>query len=323
LKIGFVMDPIETIRTDEDSTYLFMLEAQRRGHEIFYATVSDLFMSDQVPMAVSRPIEVFRAKEYYRVDQAIYLSLNDLDVVFMRKDPPFDMNYYMSTLILSMITPGTLGINNPRSLRDHNEKACTLHFPDLVPKTVLTKKFSILQNFLKEMGGEMIVKPLTRSYGREILYVSATSINCNTLLEMVTQDEMRFVMAQRYLREVDQGDKRIILLNGEPLGAVLWLPPTGSEDRPPIRTPWRETKTELTEREWSLCRRIAPFLKEAGLVFAGIDVIGGFLTEINITSPTCLHEINRLNNDCLEAKILDFVEEECEKTRSHRSSSSG
>lgn len=313
LKIGYVMDPIETIRTHEDSTYLFMLESQRRGHENFYMTISDLYTSGQTPMASCRPIQVFRGKNYYRLDQGTDLSLNDLDAVFMRKDPPFDLEYYTATLILSMIGPGTLVINDPKGVRNYNEKASTLLFPDLIPETLVTREISRLQNFLDDVGGEIIVKPLYRSYGREILYVKKGSINCNTLLEIATREETLFIMAQRYLHEAAQGDKRIILLNGEPIGAVLWLPPDGSGDLPPIRMPWQEVKSELSEKEENVCRTIAPFLKENGLYFAGIDMIGGFLTEINITSPTCLHEINRLNNDCLEAKVIDFVEEECNK----------
>ncbi len=313
LKIGFVMDPIEAIRTDEDSTYLFMLESQSRGHENFYMTVPDLFMSGRTPMAACRSIQVFREKEYYRLNDEVSRSLNEFDVLFMRKDPPFDMEYYAATLILSMIHPKTLVINNPRGLRDNNEKACTLKFPELIPKTLVTRKISQLQKFLIDVGGEMIVKPLYRSYGKEILYVQKDNINCNTLLEIATRDESQFIMAQQYLHEAAQGDKRIILLDGDPIGAVLWLPPHGTGDLPPIRTPWRETRTELTEKERMVCKTIAPYLRENGLYFAGIDMIGGYLTEINITSPTCLHEINRLNNDCLEAKVIDFVEEKCKE----------
>ncbi len=313
LKIGFIMDPIETIRTDEDSTYLFMLEAQRRGHALFYMTVPDLCLCDRTPMAEAHPIEVFRATEYYRLGDATRLSLNDLDAVLMRKDPPFNMEYYLATLILDHVDPGTLVMNSSRGLRNNNEKAATLQFRELTPETLISHRISHLQKFLEEMGGEMIVKSLYRSYGREILHVQRDSVNCNTLLEMATDDETRFVMAQRYLRDVVHGDKRIILLNGEPIGAVLWLPPEGSGDHPPIRTPWRETQTDLTDREREVCRTLAPYLREQGLYFAGIDMIGGYLTEINITSPTCLPEINRLNNDCLEARVIDFVEERCRR----------
>ncbi len=313
LKIGFVMDPIETIRTEVDSTYLLILESQRRGHEIFYMTVPDLYLHVQTPMATSRAIRVFGGKEYFRLGDETLLCLNDLDVLFMRKDPPFDMDYCLATLILSMVHTKTLVINSPQGLRDCNEKVSVLRFPELIPETIVSRQIRILQQFLENMGGEMIVKPLDKSYGREILYVHKNDSNANTLLEMATKEESRFVMAQRYLHEAVQGDKRIILLNGEPIGAVLWLPPQNSFDRPPIRIPWHEAKTELTERERVVCRTIAPFLKENGLYLAGIDMIGGCLIEINITSPTCLHEINALNQDCLESKVIDFVEEECRK----------
>jgi glutathione synthase len=315
LKIGFIMDPIESIRPTEDSTYLFMLEAQRRGHDAFYTTLSGLFLAGNRPQAAFRPIEVFRADEYYQVGNEITRPLDEFDVVFMRKDPPFNMAYYTATLILEHTDPKTLVINNPRGLRNNNEKAATLRFADLVPPSLITRDITRLQTFLMEAGGEMIVKSLYRSYGREILYVRKDGMNCNTLLEMATQDESRYVLAQHYLHEAAQGDKRIILLNGEPIGAVLWLPPAEYADKPPIRTPWRETKTELTEREEFVCRTIAPYLRENGLYFAGIDMIGGYLTEINVTSPTCLPEINRLYGDCLEAKVIDFVEEECRKRR--------
>jgi glutathione synthase len=311
LRIGFVMDPIESIRTDEDSTYLFMLESQKRSHEIIYMTIDDLFLAGDIPMAKGFPIRVSLGKEYYELGEGAPLALNELDAVFMRKDPPFDMEFYTATLILSRIHNQTLVINNPDGIRNINEKTSTLRFPDLFPETLITCKISLLENFLERMGGEMIVKPLFRSYGREILYIEAGSINSYTLLEMATQEETRFVMAQRYLHEVQDGDKRIILLNGEPIGAVLWIPPEKCGNKPPIRTPWREVRTELSDREQDVCRTIAPFLKEEGLYFAGIDMIGGLLTEINITSPTCLHEINRLNNDCLEANVIDFIENEC------------
>lgn len=310
LKIGFIIDPIETIRPEEDSTYLFMLEAQRRGHEIYYMTVPDLFMKGDQPGAMAYRIEVSRAEEYYRLGKKQVLSLNDLDIIFMRKDPPFNLQYYTATLILERVHPATLVINDPGGLRNNNEKASTLRFPGLTPETLITHRIDQLRHFLDEVGGEMIVKSLFRSYGREVLYVNREGMNCNTLLEMATRDETRFVMAQRYLYEAAEGDKRIILLDGEPIGAVLWLPPEKYGDKPPIRTPWREVKTELTERETFVCRTIAPHLKENGLYFAGIDMIGGYLTEINITSPTCLHEINRLNNVRLEEKVIDFVEEE-------------
>ena len=315
LKIGFIIDPIESIRTDEDSTYLFMLESQRRDHTLYYMTVSDLYMAGTKPMAEVLPIEVFRGENYYRLEEKTSLCLDDLHVLFMRKDPPFDLNYYTATLILSMVHRKTLVINDPRSLRDNNEKISTLQFPELVPETVVTRRISRLQQFLKDQGGEIIVKPLFRSYGRDILHVQQDHINCNTLLEISTGEESRFVIAQRYLHDAVHGDKRIILLNGEPIGAVLWLPPEGTGDKPPIRTPWRETKTDLTERDREICETIAPYLRDNGLFFAGIDIIGSYLTEINITSPTCLPEINRLNNDCLEAKVIDFVEEEWARRR--------
>ncbi|NOY53987.1 MAG: glutathione synthase [Deltaproteobacteria bacterium] len=310
LKIGFIIDPIETIRPDEDSTYLFMLEAQRRGHEIFYMTVPDLFMKGNRPGASGVRLEVFRDKEYYRLGKKKTLDLNGFDILFMRKDPPFNLEYYTATLILERVNPSTLVINDPKGLRNNNEKASTLRFPGLTPETLITHRIDQLQRFLDDVGGEMIVKSLFRSYGREVLYVNREGMNCNTLLEMATRDETRFVMAQRYLYEAADGDKRIILLNGEPVGAVLWLPPEKYGDKPPIRTPWREVKTELTERERFVCETIAPHLKENGLYFAGIDMIGGYLTEINITSPTCLHEINRLNHVHLEEKVIDFAEEE-------------
>ncbi len=315
LKIGYVMDPIETIRTETDSTYLFMLESQRRGHKLYYITLPDLFLSGNTPMAEARNIEVFRGEKYYRLGQKTILSLNDLDSLFMRKDPPFDLNYYTATLILSRVHPETLVINNPAALRNNNEKAVTLRFPGFTPESLITRRISLLEEFMEKVGGEIIVKPLDKSYGREVLYVRENTINRPTLLEMATRDETRFVLAQRYLHEAARGDKRIILLNGEPIGAVLWLPPQAPGESPPIRVPWRETPTLLTSREEEICETIAPFLKEQGIYFAGLDVIGGFLTEINVTSPTCLHEINRLNQVRLEAKVIDFVEEECGKRR--------
>jgi len=308
LKIGVVMDPIEKINIDKDTTFVLMLEAQQRGHEIFYMELDDLFVRGGTPHGRFRRVHVARATPHYGLGDFSTGALEDFDVVLMRKDPPFDLKFFFATHLLSLVDEGKcLVMNNPKGLREANEKLYALRFPEQIPQTLVTGDMERLRAFMAELGGEMIVKPLDGSGGSGVFYLNQRDRNTNAILEMVTDNGRKLVMGQRYLPEIRQGDKRIIVLNGEPLGAVLRVP-LESETRGNIHVGGQCVKTEVTARDREICQALAPFLLADGLYFVGLDVIGGFLTEVNVTSPTGVQEINALNGVRLESQVIDFIE---------------
>jgi glutathione synthase len=227
----------------------------------------------------------------------------------MRKDPPFDMNYVFATYLLELASKDTFVINSPRGVLGANEKLYALNFPDAVPESLISKDLGQLKQFLLDVGGEMIIKPLAKCGGEGVFYIKEGDKNLNALIETSTSFGREFIMAQRYLPEIKNGDKRIILINGEPVGAVSRIP-QDNEHRGNIHVGGSSWKCDITERDLELCRIIAPRLKEDGLYFVGLDVIGDWITEINVTSPTCLVEINRLNGIQLESLLINFVEEQ-------------
>jgi len=313
LRIGVVMDPVERIHIDKDTTFVLMLEAQRRGHEIYFMEVDDLFLRGGTPHGRHRKLELARANPHYRLGEAKTGALAEFDSVWMRKDPPFDMKFFFTTHLLSLIDEKKCFLfNNPRGLREANEKLYALRFPEQIPQTLVAGEIAILKKFMEELGGEMIVKPLDGCGGSGVFYLSAQDRNTNAILEAATDNGRRLVMAQRYLPEIRQGDKRIIVLNGEPLGAVLRVP-LESETRGNIHVGGQCVKTDLTERDREICAALAPLLRADGLYFAGLDVIGSYLTEVNVTSPTGIQEVNALDGVRLECQVMDFVERQVEK----------
>ncbi len=312
LKMAFIMDPIQTINIEKDTTFVLMLESRRRGHEVWYMELKDLFVENGRAWANALEIDLKMGADFYRFLRKDKVLLEGFNAVWMRKDPPFNMDYVYATYILSLIDPEkTLVINSPKGLRESNEKFYTLNFPDLIPPTVVAKDQNRLKSFLAEIGGEMVVKPLDSCGGEGIFYVKEGDRNANVIIETVTEGGRRYVLAQKFIKEVSEGDKRIILLNGRPIGAVMRIARPGGEFRCNFHSGGSPAKTELTERDIQICQRIAPRLREDGLYFVGIDVIGGYLTEVNSTSPTGVQEINRFYGTRLEADVLDFVEEMC------------
>jgi glutathione synthase len=233
--------------------------------------------------------------------------LEEVDAVFMRKDPPFDMDYIFSTYILDLLGQRTLVVNDPVGLKMANEKMYALLFPDLIPRTMVTREQLHLKAFLDELGGEMIIKPWDGNGGRGVLLLSRKDRNLNSLLEMATDDGRRYVIAQQYVPEVRNGDKRIILVDGEPRGAILRVP-AEDDHRGNMHVGARVQKTALSARDREICAAIGPTLRRDGLLFVGIDVIGDYLTEINVTSPTGIQEINALDGVRIDAEIIDLVE---------------
>src|SRR5881392_3660933 len=301
LRLLYVMDPLARVLVDKDTTFAFLLEGERRGHEQHHCGVEDLFVERSVAHARARPVRVRRA--------AIHYPLGDFDVVFMRKDPPFDLSYYFATQLLGLADPAvTLVVNDPRGLREANEKLYALHFPELIPESLVAADPARLKAFMEALGGEMIVKPLDGCGGAGVFHLQRGDRNLNAILELSTLNGTRMVMAQRYLPAVrSEGDKRLIVLAGEPLGAIRRVPQE-DETRGNIHVGGRVERAAVDARDREICRRMAPRLEADGLYFVGLDIIGGLVTEVNVTSPTGVQEIDRLDGACLEAQVLDWVE---------------
>jgi len=314
LAMAFIMDPLSGVDVDKDTTFVLMLEAQRRGHEVWYLEPGAMFTGGSTLYAMCSRVSLDRGgAPHYSVLESENRPLNSFDVVWMRKDPPFNMDYIYSTYMLSLVREdGTLVINDPRGIRESNEKLYTLYFPEVIPETCVSKDKVRLKAFMEQAGGEIVIKPLHGCGGEGVFYLCAGDKNVNVIIEQITQGGEVFVMAQRYISEAAEGDKRIIILNGEPLGAVLRVSDPG-DFRCNFYSGGRPVKTEMTERDVEICEALAPRLKSDGLYFVGIDVIGGYLTEVNTTSPTGVQEINRLDGVALESDVIDFVEGKCSK----------
>jgi glutathione synthase len=313
LKIGVVMDPVDKINIDKDTTFVLMLEAQQRGHEVYFMELDDLFVRGGTPEGRFRRLELVRATPHYQLGECSIGALEEFDSVWMRKDPPFDLKFFFVTHLLSLIDQSKCFVmNSPKGLREANEKLYALRFPEQIPQTLVTSDMARLRSFMTELGGEMIIKPLDASGGSGVFYLNEQDRNTNSILEVASDNGRRLVMAQRYLPEIRQGDKRIIVLNGEPLGAVLRVP-LESETRGNIHVGGQCVKTEVTGRDKEICAALAPLLRTDGLYFVGLDVIGSFLTEVNVTSPTGIQEINALNQVRLESNLVDFVEQRVAK----------
>jgi glutathione synthase len=302
------MDPIDRINIRTDTTFVVMLEAGRRGHELCYMELDDLSSRGGAPEGRYRRVNVARATPHYRLGEEGSGPLAGFDVILMRKDPPFDLKYFYATHLLSLIDEGKcLVVNHPHGLREATEKLYALRFPELIPPTLVSADMQKLKGFMAEQGGEMIVKPLDGCGGSGVFHLTRRDRNTNALLETATENGKRFIMAQRYIPEVRGGDKRIVVLDGEPIGALLRIP-REDETRSNLHVGGEGVKAALTPRDREICRAIAPSLKKLGLYFAGLDVIGDYLTEVNVTSPTGVQEINALDNVQLEQRIVDFIE---------------
>jgi len=302
------MDPLGAIDIRADTTFVLMLEAQRRGHHVLYGDPANLGVIGGRASAVAQPVTLKRVQgEHYELGPPITLILDDeVDVAFQRKDPPVDVAYTTATQILALCKRCRV-LNRPEGILAANEKLYALHFPDLMTDTLVARRLPQLLDFMEKLGGEMIVKPLHGKGGEGIFHLQRDDRNVTSILEQSTDFERRWVMAQRYLPDVRRGDKRILLLDGDPLGALLRVPPD-HEVRSNLHVGGRAVATTLDEADRRIIAAVAPSLRRDGLFFVGIDVIGGFLTEVNVTSPTGVQEINALENCRLEGVILDGVE---------------
>ncbi len=307
LAVAFQMDPIESINIDTDSSFMMALEAQKRGHTLYHYHPRDLSLTGNVLTARVREMTVVRQKgAHYTLGEPRIVDLSTMDVVLMRQDPPFDMAYITATHMLEHIQPKVLVLNDPAEVRNAPEKLFVTHFPDLMPPTLITSDKQAVLDF-RAKHKDIIVKPLFGNGGAGVFHLKPDDENLGSLLELFTQLYREPVIVQKYLPEIRQGDKRIILIDGEPAGAVSRMPQEG-EARANFHAGGSAKKTELTPREQEICKAIGPVLREKGLVFVGIDVIGDYMTEINVTSPTGIQEINRLDGSALEATLWDAIE---------------
>ncbi len=307
LSIAIQMDHVSTINIAGDTSFALALEAQRRGHRLYHYTPDRLSMRNGKVVARIEELTVRDVKgDHFTLGEAVRTDLGDMDVILLRQDPPFDMNYITTTHILERIHPKTLVVNDPAWVRNSPEKIFVTEFPDLMPETLITKDPREVDAFRKEFG-DIIVKPLYGNGGAGIFHLHEADRNLASLLEMFAQMYREPFIVQRYLKEVRAGDKRIILIDGEAVGAINRVP-AAHDSRSNMHVGGRAEKTELTEREREICARIGPSLKARGFVLVGIDVIGDYMTEINVTSPTGVREILKFGGADVAALFWDAVE---------------
>ncbi|MBL26750.1 MAG: glutathione synthase [Rhodospirillaceae bacterium] len=307
LTVAIQMDPIESIDINADSTFALALEAQRRRHSLYHYLPRNLVLREGRVSAVGRPLTVRRERgNHHSFGEPERLDLTAMDVVLMRQDPPFDMAYITATHLLEMIQPQTLVVNDPVSVRNAPEKLFVTHFAEFMPPTLITSDRAEIVDFRREHG-DIIVKPLFGNGGAGVFHITPGDENLNALLELFTQLFREPVVVQRYLPEVRAGDKRIILIDGDAAGAVNRVPAAG-EARSNLHVGGKADRSILTARDREICEAIGPALRERGLLFAGIDVIGDYMTEINVTSPTGIQEISRFDDSDLASQVWDAIE---------------
>jgi glutathione synthase len=309
LRLGVVMDPIERIKPGKDSTFAMMLEASRRGAEIHYMEQSDMRLLAGVASATTTRLTVRDDPDaWFEKGASQEVMLGDLDVILMRKDPPFNMEYVYTTYILERAElAGALLVNKPQSLRDMNEKAYTAWFPECCPLTLITRSMGELREFLAEHG-HIVVKPLDGMGGRSIFVVKSPDNNANVIFETLTENGTRFAIAQVYIPEIAAGDKRILVIDGVPVPYLLARIPSPGDNRGNLVTGARGEGRPLGKRDEWICEQVGPVLRERGVLFAGLDVIGDYLTEINVTSPTGIREIDKIFDINIAGLLFDAIE---------------
>lgn len=309
MRIVVLMDPVSTVQVDADTSFALMLEAQARGHRVDHALITDLYLDGwrlgaRVREAVMRndvaaPIVLGPYEDAW---------LDEVDVVLVRKDPPFDSNYLWGCHLLEHLRGKTLVVNDPRALRDANEKLYATHFPDAMPATLVSNDKKRIKRFMERVGGRAVLKPLSGAGGESVFLLSDGDLNTNAIIETVTQNGSRVAMTQEFLPAVTQGDKRILLLDGEPLGAIMRVPARG-DVRSNIHVGGSVEKVGLDARDREIIALVGPRCRADGLYFVGLDVIGGKLTEVNVTSPTGIQQMSRLDGENHSAIVLEWLEQ--------------
>ena len=314
LNLGVVMDPIATITIKKDTTFAMLLAAQARGWNLHYFEQADLYVSGAEAYGRARALTVRDDKNgWFSFGAVRELPLADLDVILMRKDPPFDMQYIYTTYLLEMAERrGTLVVNKPRSLRDANEKLFALQFPQCIPPTLVSQDAGRIKAFLGEQG-DIVVKPLDGMGGASVFRLRGDDANLNVILETLTAHGQRLIMAQRYIPEVVAGDKRILVIDGEPVPYALARIPQHGETRANLAAGGRGEGQALTDSDYWRCQQVVPTLREMGLLFVGLDVIGDYLTEINVTSPTCARELDAQFGLNIGEQLMAVIAERCQR----------
>ena len=313
MRFVFVMDTLDRVTPEKDTTFAFVESAEARGHECLHCLPGDLAVHRGTPLAHVRRLSTFAAAPRIRLGAEVTaIDLMDVDAVFIRKDPPFDQAYLYATLLLEYARTtetrrGPIIINDPRGLRDANEKLYAMNFRAWTPTTLVTADRDAIFAFVDEVGGDAVIKPLDGAGGSGVMQLRKGDKNARAIVDMLTSEGQKLAMVQEFLPSVTKGDKRILLLDGEPLGAILRVP-RGDDIRSNIHVGGSVEPTELTERELALVADIAPRLRKDGLIFVGLDVIGGYLTEVNVTSPTGIQELARFTNSKPSERVIAWVE---------------
>lgn len=309
IKLGMVMDSIGHINIKKDTSFAMLLEAQARGWELHYMELNDLFLRNGRAYARTRTLIVKRdAQQWHQFISEQDISLDQLDVIMMRKDPPFDQEYIYATYLLERAeSMGVYVVNKPQSLRDANEKLFTAWFPQCCAETLVARQSARIRSFLNEQG-EIILKPLDGMGGTSIFHLHQNDPNLSVIMETMTLYNTRYVMAQKYLPEIKDGDKRILMINGEAVPYALARIPAQGETRGNLAAGGRAEGRKLTEQDWWIANQVGPTLRQKGLIFVGLDVIGDKLTEINVTSPTCAQELDQQFGLNISGLLMDHIE---------------
>ncbi|MEO2047324.1 MAG: glutathione synthase [Pirellulales bacterium] len=313
-KLAVIMDPIESIKPHKDSSLAMLLESQNRGCQIYYGQLDDIWLRDGEAFGRLTKLQVADEEEnWFELGDVAVTALGDMDVILMRKDPPFDMEYIVATYVLERAEDqGAVVVNRPQGLRDANEKAFMAWFPNCAPPTLITRSLEEMRSFMNEHG-KVVVKPLDVMGGRSVFVTDANDGNHNVILETITHWGTRYVMVQKYLAEIaSSGDRRIILIDGQPIPRALARIPSPGDHRGNMDVGARTEIQPLTDRETWICQQIGPVLREKGLLFTGIDVIGGFMTELNVTSPTGIRELERAADVQIAKQMFDAIESKLE-----------
>jgi glutathione synthase len=307
MRILFIMDPAESMLPDKDTTFAFLRAAGARGHRCFHCAPGDLSARGPHVSAVARPLTVHEQAPHARLGAREHLDLTAMDAVMVRKDPPFDTEYLHLTRMLDLVKHETFVCNDPRGLRDANEKLFALRFSEWMPDTMVTRDPEVIHAFVREVGGQAVLKPLDGAGGSGVVALRTEDKNSRALVDLLTHEGRVQVMAQQFLPDIESGDKRVLMLDGEPVGAILRVP-RPDDIRANIHVGGQVEATELTERELELVRALGPQLVSFGLFFVGLDLIGGHLIEVNVTSPTGIQELGRLTGTTPEVRVIEWLE---------------
>lgn len=313
-KLAVIMDPIQNIQPHKDSSLAMLLEAQKRGYEIYCGDLADIWLDGAVPRGRLTKLKVFDdSAHWFEFVDTVDVDLGELDVILMRKDPPFDIQYVFSTYVLEQAERrGALVVNRPQGLRDANEKASTVWFPDCIPATLISRSLDEMRKFIA-VHKRIVVKPLDLMGGRSVFSTGIEDGNHNVIFETVSDYGRKYTVLQQYIPEIaESGDRRILLIDGEPIPFGLARIPAPGDHRGNMDAGARVEVNPLTDREWSICKTIGPTLRERGLLFTGIDIIGGYMTELNVTSPTGIRELEKATGISIVEKLFNSISDHCE-----------